>query len=367
MIKTFKDSTLCLIRFGKIKIQHDLWKSNLPLVQPFYAIKCNPDVEIINYMFKNLGMKSYDCASQREIETVLSITNEPSQIIYANPCKRISSLQYCHNTYERMMMTFDSVEELKKIEKYCPNAQLVLRIKGDDSGSVCKFNSKFGVDHNECLELLRTARELNLDIMGISFHVGSGCNNPLAYYTTLFYCKTVIDQAKLFDYTISMIDIGGGFVATKPKLFSEISSVISKSIRDFKLYDMKFIGEPGRFMVETSHSLVLKLINKKFYEEKGEKKMIYYVSDGLYGSLNNVIYDHSVLKLDYPTKYKTAPHYKCTVFGPTCDSFDKLGEFELPDMDLENDAIIINNMGAYTVSAGSEFNGMPLPIKIYKH
>ena len=203
--------------------------------------------------------------------------------------------------------------------------------------------------------------------MGISFHVGSGCLNPLAYYTTLFRCKTVIDQAKLFDYNINMIDIGGGFVATQPKLFSEISSVIAKSIRDFKLYDIKFIGEPGRFMVETSHSLILKLINKKFYEENGVKKMIYYVSDGLYGSLNNVIYDKVNLKLEFPNKYNGNTLYKCTVFGPTCDSFDKLGEFELPDMDLENDSIVINNMGAYTVSAGSEFNGMPLPIKIYKY
>lgn len=364
--KVFKDSTVCLIRFDKVKHQHDLWKHRLPFVQPFYAIKCNPDVEIINYMFKSLGMKSFDCASQKEIETVLSITNEPSEIIYANPCKRISSLEYCNSVYPRMMMTFDSVEELKKISTYCADAQLVLRIKGDDSSSVCKFNSKFGVDHNECTELFRTAKSLNLNIMGVSFHVGSGCLNPLAYYTTLFYCKTVIDEAKLFDFNINLIDIGGGFVATKTKLFDDISSVIKKSIRDFKLYDKQFIGEPGRFMVETSHSLILKLINKKYYEEKGEKKMIYYVSDGLYGSLNNVIYDHAKLKLEYPKKYNGTTLYKCTVFGPTCDSLDKLGEFELPDMDLENDSIVINNAGAYTVSAGSEFNGMPLPIKIYK-
>lgn len=366
--KIIKDSTICLIDLKKINYQYKMWKNKLPFIKPFYAIKCNPDKKILNYMVTNLGLKSFDCASQKEIENVLDITKDASHIIYANPCKRISSLQYCNSIYKNMMMTFDSIEELKKIHKYCPNAQLVIRIKGDDSGSICKFNSKFGIEHTECNNFFKIAKSLDLNIMGVSFHVGSGCNNPRAYHTTLQYCKYVIDESKKkYNYNINLIDIGGGFIASKPELYNNICNVITNSIKELNLQDKQFIGEPGRFMVETSHSLILSIINKKVINKNGKITIIYYVSDGLYGSLNNIIYDKSIIKLEYPKKYKMKPKYKSIVFGPTCDSFDKLGEFDLPDMDINTDRIIINNAGAYTVSAGSEFNGMSLPIKIYKN
>jgi len=55
-------------------------------------------------------------------------------------------------------MTFDSEDELYKIKLYHPYAQLILRIKTDDSMSICRFNSKFGADLSKCEMLLSLAK-----------------------------------------------------------------------------------------------------------------------------------------------------------------------------------------------------------------
>ena len=347
------DNTLCIVNLKKVRQQSNLWKKELPTIQPYYAIKCNPDRQILTYMSKMLNNNTFDCASQKEIETVVEITNEPQKIIFANPSKKISSLQYCNEIYDRMMMTFDSVDEMKKIKTYCPNAQLVLRILGDDSGSICQFNSKFGVSHLDCNLYFETAKELDLEIMGISFHVGSGCHNPNVYRTTLEYCKYVVDEAKKYDVNISLIDIGGGFIGSNKGLFKKIGKVIRKSLNDIDFTGIKFIGEPGRFMVETSHTLILNVINKKY--NVGTETYTYYVSDGLYGSLNNIIYDKVTLKLEVPSKQKETRLFNSIVFGPTCDSLDRLGEFQLPNLFI-GDKIIIKNMGAYTIAGAKDFN-----------
>ena len=59
--------------------------------------------------------------------------------------------------------------------------RLVLRIATDDSKSVCRLSVKFGAPLKACRGLLERAKELGLDVIGVSFHVGSGCTDPKTY------------------------------------------------------------------------------------------------------------------------------------------------------------------------------------------
>ena len=59
-----------------------------PRVEPFYAVKCNPDPVIVKTL-ATLGC-NFDCASRQEIRLVQGVCQDlPRQpeIIYANPCK----------------------------------------------------------------------------------------------------------------------------------------------------------------------------------------------------------------------------------------------------------------------------------------
>jgi ornithine decarboxylase len=75
------------------------------------------------------------------------------------------------------MMTFDSEIVLMKVARAHPKSKLVLWIATDDSKAVCRLSVKFGVTLKTSRLLLERSKELNIDVIGVSFHVGSGCTD----------------------------------------------------------------------------------------------------------------------------------------------------------------------------------------------
>lgn len=128
------------------------------------AVKCNPDSMMLK-LLAALGV-GFDCASKLEIQTILSMGVDPGRIIYANPCKQASFIRYAAQKEVRMM-TFDNVDELHKIKQHFPSAQLVLRILADDSKSLCRLGLKFGASLESVDQLLQTAQNLELDVIGV--------------------------------------------------------------------------------------------------------------------------------------------------------------------------------------------------------
>jgi ornithine decarboxylase len=219
-------------------------------VKPFYAIKCNPNPVILEAL-ASFGI-NFDCASEQEIRTIIEITKDPSRIIFANPCKMSSQIRYARSN-DVDTMTFDCEEELYKIKLYHPYAKLVLRLAVDDSKSVCKFNKKFGCKLDQVTELLTITKTLKLDVVGFSFHVGSGCTSSDNYYNAIGDCRKATDIAKSVGINISIIDIGGGFPGIDRKIrFEDIAKRLNDGITDFfspevENGSVKFISEPGRY------------------------------------------------------------------------------------------------------------------------
>ena len=336
----------------------NLWRENLPLVEPFYAVKCNPD-EIIIKLMVSMGM-GFDCASKNEISKVVSSGALPDKIIFANPCKMTEQIKYARSN-DIDLMTFDSSHELYKIKLYHPSARLVIRIQTDDSKSRCQFNCKFGVSIDNSLDqvkdLLQQARFMDLDIVGVSFHVGSGCEDESVYRTALMDCKKVCDMAKEMGFNIELVDIGGGFPGDNNDKFLKMAGVINMGISEFfPDNNVKFIAEPGRYFVTSAYTLITSVINKKIIKTPEDKHIIYYLSESVYGSFNNIIFDHAKLEL-LPFNERNEKQYDCTIFGPTCDSMDKIAtNCKLPDLSI-GEVIYIENAGAYTIAASSNFNG----------
>ena len=108
----------------------------------------------------------FDCASKSEIQTVLELGVDPSNIIYANPCKQGSFIRFAAE-HDVKMMTFDNAEELYKIKRLFPNAQLIIRILADDSKALIRLGDKFGASLDNTGSLLQTARELDLNVIGV--------------------------------------------------------------------------------------------------------------------------------------------------------------------------------------------------------
>lgn len=335
---------------GKVIRQYEKWSETLPKVKPYYAVKCNPNPVILKVL-ADLGC-NFDCASKNEIASVLNVA-EPSRIIFANPCKMSGQIKYAR-AVDVDTMTFDSDHELYKIKLYHPNAKLVLRIKVDDEGSRCRFGCKFGCHMKDVESLLNIAKALSLNITGVSFHVGSGCSKVEKYRDAIENSLECISIAKKLGMNPTIVDIGGGF---DDSTFDDIAKIVNEyTSRE----DIQFIAEPGRFMVNTSHTLVVNVIGKKNLD--GE--FVYYLNDGVYGSFNCIFFDHALPEV-CPFNERNGPRYKSKIFGPTCDSIDKIAdEVMLPELAI-GEWCYIENFGAYTTAAASTFNGFQQTPVIY--
>ena len=347
------DSAFYIVNIKKIVEQYEKWTEQLPRVKPFYAVKCNPNPVITKLLNGfNIG---FDCASKNEISQIISQGTKPEDVIFANPCKASGQIKFARSE-DVDLMTFDDVHELYKIKLYHPHAKLVLRIAVDDSKSMCKFNCKFGATPSEIKNILNIAKSLELNIVGVSFHVGSNCLDAKTYYTALEEVKKVFIIAGENGFTFNLVDIGGGFPGYDKEgvvTFEEIAEQINKGIDDFFPEEgIEFIAEPGRYFVCSSHTLVTNIIGKK----KLGDKFTYYLNDGIYGSFNCVYFDNAKPVI-MPYNERDGKQYESTVFGPTCDSIDIISEScQLPDLAI-GEWVYVENFGVYTIAAASTFNG----------
>lgn len=368
---------VCVIDHEQIRENYREFRKELPDVQAYFAVKSNSDAEIIKTMF-DLGA-SFDIASLAEFmmvfEHIKGLPGKERQkfvwdhIIYANTIKPGDDLVKM-DAY-KMWMTFDNSEELKKIQKYAPDSALILRIRVPNKGSMVELSSKFGAHPSEAIDLIREATELGLSIYGVSFHVGSQCNNFENYSLAFEFVSSIFEEAALQNYEIGFIDtdgkrkkvvdIGGGFpvkYTSDVKSFSDLAKSLNSEIRRlFPDDSIKIIAEPGRFMVATACTLVVKIVGKSVRDNK----TCYYLNDGVYHTFSAQIFDHQLYPLH---AFKDGKKEACTTFGPTCDAFDTISlNDELPgDLQID-DLLYAENIGAYTLASATFFNGFP-PAKV---
>lgn len=346
-----------IIDLGEITNAYSNWTHHLPTVQPYYAVKCNSNPVLLETL-ASLGA-NFDCASENEMRSIIEITKDPSRIIFANPVKMTSQIRYARSN-DVDMMTFDCEEELYKIKLYHPYAKLVLRLAVDDTKSKCQFNKKFGCRLHQVESLLTIAKTLKLNVIGFSFHVGSGCSSAESFYEAIRDCKKATETATTLGIQISMIDIGGGFPGVDQEIsFVDIAKRVNDGIHDFFETEtesgaIQFIAEPGRFFAQASHTLVLNVIGKKYNID--DETIVYYLNDGVYGSFGCIFFDH-YKPVILPYNERDGKLHKSRLFGPTCDSIDLITEeILLPELAI-GEWVYVENFGAYTVASSSNFNG----------
>ena len=335
----------------------DEWKALLPTVSPYYAMKCNPDTEMLKIMVNN-GF-SFDCASRKEIEIALSHGVEPKNIGFFHPVKSPKDITYSYNAGV-LHTSFDNMSELQKISATAPNMKCLLRLKVDNPTARVQLGKKYGAQMDEYCDLVDYAKELNLDIVGTAFHVGSASKDPKVFTEGIKYSREVFDYVKSKGFrNCNILDIGGGFTGEN---FKPCATTINTSTKEYfgDLKDTKVIGEPGRYFAEDVFTFYVSVMGLR--KRNGVNQ--YWVKDGLYGSFNAILYDQQMPKFEV---YRSPALedvdggevlYESEIMFETCDSCDKLDEkIMLPKLRI-GDYLMVNNFGAYTLSAATDFNGI---------
>jgi len=401
----------------------------MPRVTPHYAVKCFPEPMVLATLAA-CGA-GFDCASSGEVRQVLGLPGmDASRIIFANPCKRfcdLATITKCGvpNT------TFDSHVELDKIATRCPKVGCVVRLRADDPTARMPFGVKYGALPSEVSSLLRHALKLGLSVTGASFHVGSGAGDPFAFRRAIASVRAAFDELVAIDPAAAarpwLVDLGGGFSGgfdAKGNAFVSVGSTgpnavavaINDALDEFFPDEafpggLKIISEPGRYFAESSAHIVTRVFGKRerlrakpdvinllgavsSSDEEEEKKgasssdddeeenkgasddeggpgeVHYYLSDGIYGGFNAMVYDGW---LPTAVPFRLGPNAEAqpltalarhgapaTVFGPTCDSLDMVFSRlpACPELEI-GDWLLFPTCGAYTAAGATDFNGIP--------
>lgn len=246
---------------------------------------------------------------------------------------------------------------------------MLLRIQCDDQSSDFPLGKKFGVDDiKEAPSLIQLAKTLQLNLIGICFHVGSGSKDSKVYYRGIKMAKSLFDYAKTFGFEFTILDIGGGFPGAKHSMhnFNDIATCINAGLEEFfptSNSDVQIISEPGCFFVSSAFTLITNIHSKKQWmnSETGQTNFMYYLNVGVYGAFLWHLWDdlHFVPRLlKHQEKMAT---YPTTIWGPTCDATDKItNKINLPELEID-DFLVYENMGAYTVVLSTYFNGFSTP------
>lgn len=330
----------------------------MPNVHPFYAMKCNPNDEIVARLAA-LGV-GFDCASRAELESLKKLRiPQDKNVIFAHPCKRQVDLQAIQQEGVNYT-TFDSAEELHKINDFGLDVGLVLRIKVDDVGARCSFGKKFGALEEEIPKLVETAAQNGQQIVGVSFHVGSDAKNPSIFYDAIKAADYAFKVGERAGFDMHLLDIGGGF---NYRSIEAAGIEVNRGLEDFfsRRNDVRVIAEPGRYFAESTVTLFVKVYGKRLRKVHDKERVDYWVTDGLYGNFNCMIYEDQkpVMQLMQPSL--TGIKRPSTIWGPTCDSVDKVAEGDMEEIEM-GDWLAFENMGAYTAAAATNFNGIEMAL-----
>jgi len=358
---------LFVVDHEEIRRNYSTFKKYLPRVQAYYAVKAEPLPEIVETLYK--AGASFDVASMPEFRIVHeNIKRLPAKqrqdwiwdkIIYANPIKANETLRQL-DPY-KPLVTYDNVEEIRKIKRCAPHAGLALRIRVPNTGAMVELSSKFGAAPGEAVDLILAAVETGLVVEGLSFHVGSQTTNFENFVQAINLAADIFKEARERGYTrMNVLDIGGGFPAPYDetvKPFRMLATKINAELDRLFPRDIEILAEPGRFMIATAATSVVTILGKAVRDGK----VCYYVDDGVYHTYSGIIFDHC----HYHMKSFRKGHPQiCGVFGPTCDALDVISMSESLPADLElGELLYSENIGAYSHASSTHFNGFP-PAKV---
>ncbi len=318
-----------------------------------YAVKCNPDPAVLQAVWAG-GVRHFDCASAPEVALVRGLF-PAAAIHFMHPVKSRPALRAAWAAGVRDTV-FDSADELAKILQETPDADrgLFVRLALPCRHAVYDLSGKFGARLDEAAALLRAARP-HAARLGLAFHVGSQCLEPLAWREAMALAGMAIRQSGV---RVDIIDVGGGFPVAYPDVVPPpMGAYFAEIEASFEALGLPagttLWAEPGRALVAGGVSVVAQVLLRR-----GDDL---YVNDGIYGSLSDagVPGFRFPARLVRPAGAAPSPLLRdFTVFGPTCDSADRLqAPMPLPADMAEGDWIEIGQLGAYGACLRTGFNG----------
>ena len=318
-----------------------------------YAVKANPASTVLANLV-NAGINTFDVASPKEMDQVRTIAPNAT-LHYNNPVRSLAEITHAVSM-DVASYSVDSHSELTKLAEQVPTTkEIAVRFKLPVSGAAYDFGSKFGMEPEQASILLKRIVQLGYT-PSITFHPGTQCTTPGVWEA---YIHTAAKIAHDAGVVLKRLNVGGGFPSHRlnevapqhQSIFDEINTATKAA---FGQNQPALICEPGRAIVGDAYCLATRV--------KAIRDGIdVFLNDGIYGGLSEYLVVGSIDRMEVFSPNGTlrnGPTKPKHIFGPTCDSIDKLyHDQHLPSDMAEADYIIFQGLGAYSTTLATNFNG----------
>ncbi|MFT3689748.1 type III PLP-dependent enzyme [Paenirhodobacter sp.] len=319
-----------------------------------YAVKSNPDEMVIENLVA-AGVRGFDVASPFEIDMIRRIA-PGAALHYHNPVRARDEIAHAVKANVRTW-SVDSKSELAKLIEMVPaeGREISVRFKLPVQGAAYNFGAKFGATAELAAELLKTAAEAGFT-PSLTFHPGTQCTDPMAWDA---YIRTAAEICRTAGVRAHRLNVGGGFPNHRTQgpapaledIFALIDRVATEA---FGAERPELVCEPGRGLVGDAFTHITRV--KALRDD-----LHVFLNDGVYGGLAELPLIGNIDRVSVwsPEGFRReAGAVERIVFGPTCDSVDRLpGELALPTDLAEGDFVVFEGMGAYSSATNTRFNG----------
>ncbi len=323
--------------------------------QVAYAVKANAEPLIVTTL-ADASLRHFDVASMNEVALVRNLA-PGATLLYDNPVKSRDEIGRAYRDFGVRSFALDDAIELQKIADLVgrdASVQLNVRFKLPKLMPAQDLSSKFGATMDVAADLLRKVVAMGYR-PALTFHPGSQCTDPMAYDEYIAGSASVVAAAGV---QLSMLNVGGGFPV--PYSNTRVPPVVDYFRAVGEAWRKYFPGATGELMCEPGRSMVADCISLLTRVKHRRAGRIVYLNDGIYGGL----LEHLVFKISTPVRAYRAgkplggANAEFEVFGPTCDSTDRLPlTVPLPEQIGEGDWVEFGLMGAYGSATATRFNG----------
>ncbi|PRY74680.1 type III PLP-dependent enzyme [Marivita geojedonensis] len=315
-----------------------------------YAVKANPAPQILRRLAR-IGITTFDVASVAEMQAAREAM-PTARLHYHNPIRSMDEVAQA-KSFGVASWSVDRLSELDKLGALPENTEVAVRLSLGRGGGAYDFGSKFGARPEVATALLREVAARGF-VPALTFHPGTQCTDPSSWADHIAACAGIARDAGV---RLGTLNVGGGFPAVAEghgDALTRIFETIRAATRThFPVAEPRLWCEPGRAMVSDALWLLLRV--------KARSDEALYLNDGLYGALGewrDMPVPGRKTVLDRFGLDRAGPQRQFSIFGPTCDSLDRVpGTWELPETIAEGDHILLTGAGAYSLALVTGFNG----------
>ena len=319
-----------------------------------YAVKANDHPLVISNLASG-GVRHFDCASLPEIEHVRRLV-KGATCYFMTPVRLRGAAKSAQIDFgvRHFMVDHLSGVSLLSDEIDMQRSVVFVRMAVSHEAAMIDLSNRFGAPPEDVPQLLTAVADAGAE-PALAFNVGSSVISPEAYSKSMERAHEVMNE---LPFKLRLLDIGGGFPKPYPGFdvpeLSEYFESIRADVAKLPLAaDGEILGEPGRALAAPGMSAISEVCLRK------EDRL--FLNDGMYGifwELRFKGHERFPVRAFRNGTPLTGDLSEFRLFGPTCDSSDEMpGKVELPGDIRPGDRLEFGNIGAYSLSGRTNFNG----------